>query len=123
MKISGIAAVITGGGSGIGAATARHLASLGAKVTVLDVNKDNAEAVAKEIGGLAVRADISRGDDVKAVAYAALDRFGGIDILVNNAGIGHKPQPLDTLTEEDFDALAGRIVDNVKKQTGGVLRG
>jgi len=52
-----------------------------------------------------VRTDVSRGDDVKALARAAIDRFGGIDILVNNAGIGHKPQPLDTLSEEDFDRI------------------
>ena len=59
MKISGISAVVTGGASGMGAATARHLASLGAKVALLDINAANCEAVAKEIGGGAFTCDIT----------------------------------------------------------------
>lgn len=105
MSLQGKIAVVTGGASGFGEGIARRFAADGAQVVIADLNGDAAEKLAKEIGGLAVRADISRGDDVKAVAYASLDRFGGIDILVNNAGIGHKPQPLDTLSEEDFDRI------------------
>ena len=55
MNIQGQAALVTGGGSGLGEATARELARLGAKVAVLDLNMDNAERVAKDIGGLAVK--------------------------------------------------------------------
>ncbi len=98
-------AVVTGGASGFGEGIARRFAADGAHVVIADLNEAAAEKLAGEIGGLAVRADVSLGDDVQAVARAALDRFGGIDILVNNAGIGHKPQPLDTLSEEDFDRI------------------
>jgi NAD(P)-dependent dehydrogenase (short-subunit alcohol dehydrogenase family) len=87
MKISGIAAVVTGGGSGIGAATARHLASLGAKVTVLDVNQANAEAVAKEIGGLAQLCDVTDAASVTSALAAATAKHGSARLVVNCAGI------------------------------------
>lgn len=105
MNLQDKVAVVTGGASGFGEGIARRFAADGAHVVIADLNEDAAKKLAQEIGGLAVRADVSRGDDVKAVARAALDRFGGIDILVNNAGIGHKPQPLDTLSEADFDRI------------------
>ena len=105
MRLQGKVAVVTGGASGFGEGIARRFAADGAHVVIADLNKDAAEKLANDIGGLAVRTDVSRGDDVKALARAAIDRFGGIDILVNNAGIGHKPQPLDTLSEEDFDRI------------------
>jgi NAD(P)-dependent dehydrogenase (short-subunit alcohol dehydrogenase family) len=87
MKISGIAAVVTGGGSGIGAATARNLAAQGAKVTVLDVNQANAEAVAKEIGGLALVCDVTNADSVQAALAAAAEKHGVARLVVNCAGI------------------------------------
>ncbi|MEP6829492.1 MAG: glucose 1-dehydrogenase [Rhizomicrobium sp.] len=105
MGLQGKVAVVTGGASGFGEGIARRFAAEGAHVVIADLNGEAAQKLAGEIGGLAVRADISRGADVKAVAKAAIDRFGGIDILVNNAGIGHKPQPLDTLSEDDFDRI------------------
>ncbi|MBT6909947.1 MAG: SDR family NAD(P)-dependent oxidoreductase, partial [Rhodospirillaceae bacterium] len=58
MQINGMAAVVTGGSSGLGAATSRHLAKLGAKVAILDVNMDQARSVAAEIGGIAVECDV-----------------------------------------------------------------
>ncbi len=105
MGLQGKVAVVTGGASGFGEGIARRFAAEGAHVVIADLNGEVAQKLAGEIGGLAVRADISHGADVKAVAKAAIDRFGGIDILVNNAGIGHKPQPLDTLSEDDFDRI------------------
>jgi len=59
MDIQGKAALVTGGGSGLGEATARELARLGAKVAVLDVNLDNAQRVASDIGGIAVQCDVT----------------------------------------------------------------
>jgi 3-oxoacyl-[acyl-carrier protein] reductase len=105
MGLQNKVAIITGGASGFGEGIARRFAAEGAHVVIADLNGEAAQKLAEGIGGLAVQADISRGLDVKAVAKAAIDRFGGIDILVNNAGIGHKPQPLDTLSEEDFDRI------------------
>jgi NAD(P)-dependent dehydrogenase (short-subunit alcohol dehydrogenase family) len=87
MKISGIAAVITGGGSGIGAAIARNLAAQGAKVAVLDVNTANAEAVALELGGLALTGDVTSADSVAAALAAAKAAHGAARLVVNCAGI------------------------------------
>lgn len=87
MKISEIAAVVTGGGSGIGAATARNLAAQGAKVTVLDVNQANAEAVAKEIGGLAQVCDVTDAESVQKALSAAAEKHGAARLVVNCAGI------------------------------------
>ncbi|CAN7708303.1 SDR family NAD(P)-dependent oxidoreductase [Aminobacter sp. LjRoot7] len=87
MDIKGVAAVITGGGSGLGAATARALAAKGAKVTVLDVNLDGAEAVAAEIGGLALTCDVTQESAADALDAAA-EKHGAARILVNCAGIG-----------------------------------
>lgn len=87
MQIAGQAALVTGGGSGIGADVARHLASLGAKVTVLDVNTDGAAAVAREIGGVAVACDISKPEAAEKAIADARTAHGPARILVNVAGI------------------------------------
>ncbi len=87
MQIQGVAAIVTGGGSGLGAATARMLAAAGAKVTVVDVKAAPAEAVAAEIGGFAVAADVTSGEAGEAAVKAARDRHGAARILVNCAGI------------------------------------
>src|ERR1700733_1502796 len=109
MKISGIAAVITGGGSGIGAATARHLASLGAKVTVLDVNQANAEAVAKEIGGLAQVCDVTDAASGKTPLAAATAKHGSARLAVNCAGIATASRILGRDGPHDLD-LFKRVV-------------
>src|ERR1700687_4626897 len=88
MQINGLAAVVTGGGSGLGAATAAHLASLGCRVTVVDINRAAAEAQAARIGGIGVAwavADAASGEAAFAVAAAGA---GAVRILVNCAGIG-----------------------------------
>jgi NAD(P)-dependent dehydrogenase (short-subunit alcohol dehydrogenase family) len=87
MNIEGMAAVVTGGGSGMGAETARHLAKAGAKVAVLDLNKANAEAVAKEIGGVAFECDVSNEASAKAALEGAKAKNGAVRILMNCAGI------------------------------------
>jgi NAD(P)-dependent dehydrogenase (short-subunit alcohol dehydrogenase family) len=87
MQIKGMAAVVTGGGSGMGADVARHLTALGAKVAVLDVNAQGAEAVAKEIGGVACTCDISKPDSAEAALAKAKAAHGPARILVNVAGI------------------------------------
>jgi NAD(P)-dependent dehydrogenase (short-subunit alcohol dehydrogenase family) len=87
MEIKGEAAIVTGGGSGIGADVARHLAKAGAKVAVLDVNREGAEAVAKEIGGLGLECDIASAASGEAAVAAATKAHGAARILVNVAGI------------------------------------
>ena len=88
MQIPGHTALVTGGGSGLGAAVARELARQGAKVAVLDVNAAGAEAVAAEIGGLALRCDITDSASVSAALDAAEAALGPARILMNIAGIG-----------------------------------
>ena len=88
MKISGMAALVTGGGSGLGAETARELARHGAKVAVLDINETAAKAVAAEIGGLALRCDITDSASVNAALDAAREAHGPARMLMNVAGIG-----------------------------------
>jgi 3-oxoacyl-[acyl-carrier protein] reductase len=132
MRLKGKVAVVTGGASGFGEGIVRRFASEGARVVIADLNGEAAQRIAKDIDGLAVRADISQGADVKTLAKAAADRFGDIDILVNNAGIGHRPQPLDTLPEEIFDRIlavnaksvflaAREIVPRMKARKQGVI--
>lgn len=88
MQISGHAALVTGGGSGLGEATARELARLGAKVAVLDVNADNARRVAADIGGLGLACDITDTTSMQAAIDAASAAHGPARILMNIAGIG-----------------------------------
>ncbi len=88
MKIQGQAALVTGGGSGLGEATARELARLGARVAVLDVNLDNARRVADDIGGLALQCDVTSADSVQAAIEAAAAAHGPARILMQIAGIG-----------------------------------
>ena len=86
-RLDGRVAVITGGGSGIGRATALRLREEGARVVVVDLDTDAAEAVAKEVGGLSITADVTDEDAVRSMYSIAHDAYGSIDIAFNNAGI------------------------------------
>ncbi len=88
MDVRGQAAVVTGGGSGLGAATAIRLTEAGARVAVLDVNMGAAQAVAAETGGLAIACDVSDPDSAAAALAKASAAHGPARILVNCAGIG-----------------------------------
>ncbi len=88
MKIQGHAALVTGGGSGLGEATARELARLGAKVAVLDINAAQAEKVAADIGGIACPCDITQSDSLQAAIDKAAAAHGPARILMSIAGIG-----------------------------------
>ena len=105
MRLDGKTALVTGAGSGFGAGIARKFAAEGARVVVADINSDAAHSVAAEIGGIAVMVDVSDNASVAALAYEAADALGDIDILVNNAGITHLPQPLEEVSEADFDRV------------------
>jgi len=88
MKIQGQAALVTGGASGLGAETARALASRGAKVAVLDRNAEGARQVAQEIGGIGIGCDITSTDSVLAALAEARAAHGPARLLMNIAGIG-----------------------------------
>jgi NAD(P)-dependent dehydrogenase (short-subunit alcohol dehydrogenase family) len=87
MDVKGLAAIVTGGGSGLGAETARQLAAAGAKVTVLDVNGEAAAAVAKETGGLGLACDVGSAEAAEAAVAEARQAHGPCRVLVNCAGI------------------------------------
>lgn len=99
-------ALVTGAGSGIGRAIAERLAAEGACVVVADLNLDGAEKVAASLGGpdvaVAVRADVTSEDDVRAMVDAAALAFGGVDLVVNNAGLSISKPLLET-TARDWD--------------------
>src|SRR5215213_9566204 len=88
MQLKDQAAIVTGGASGLGAATARRLAAQGAKVAVCDLNAQLAESVAAEIGGVAVICDVSDSASAEAAVAAAAAAHGPARVLVNCAGIG-----------------------------------
>lgn len=88
MDLQGQAALVTGGGSGLGEATARELARQGAKVAILDLNVANASRVAEEIGGLALACDVSNPDSMAEAIEKAAEAHGPARILMQIAGIG-----------------------------------
>ena len=108
MKLSGTAALVSGGASGLGAETAAHLAAAGARVAILDVNETLARKVASEIGGLAVPCDVADGASAEAALAVAAKAHGPARVLVHCAGIAaaqrivgrNGPMPL-----EDFERV------------------
>jgi NAD(P)-dependent dehydrogenase (short-subunit alcohol dehydrogenase family) len=108
--LTGRAALVTGGSRGLGRAMARVFAEAGADVFISSRHEDELRSAAMEIGrGLDVRvewaaADMTRRDDVKRLADAAVQRLEKIDILVNNAGF-NVPQPIDQIDDETWDRL------------------
>ena len=106
--LAGRIALVTGGGSGIGKATAARLAAEGACVVVADRDADSAAKAAAELGSadvaVAVRADVTSEDEIAAAFAAAALAFGGVDLLVNNAGLSIS-KPLTETTAADWDLL------------------
>ena len=131
--LDGKVALITGAGSGIGAAMAKLFAHEGAKIGVADIDADNGRMVADEIqssGGesIFIHADVAKSVDIKAMIDQTLQTFGRIDILCNNAGI--LGQPLEGLTEErwrmEIDIMltgpfiaSQYVIPIMRKQGGG----
>jgi NAD(P)-dependent dehydrogenase (short-subunit alcohol dehydrogenase family) len=115
--LAGSVVAITGGGRGIGAATAEVLARRGAKVAIGDLDLDVAEATAQRIGGgtVAVRLDVTDPKSFASFLDETEEKLGPLDVLINNAGI----MPLATLLEED-DAMTARMLDlNVRALISG----
>jgi len=92
-RLAGKRALITGGGAGLGAQMARRFHEEGAEVLVNDLHLETAEAVAKEVGGSALAADVSDSGAVREMFERIGDEFGRLDVLVNNAGIGVEGNP------------------------------
>ena len=102
-------AVITGGASGIGYATAQRFVEEGAKVVIVDLNEEIGKKVAKELGGIFVKANVTSEEDVARMYKVAFDEYGRIDIAFNNAGIS--PPEDDSILTTGIDAW--RLVQEV----------
>jgi NAD(P)-dependent dehydrogenase (short-subunit alcohol dehydrogenase family) len=130
-------AIITGGSTGLGKATAELLATEGAKVVIADIQDQIGQAVADEIkgaGGISAyfHMDVTSEDQVKQVMAAVYSQFGSLDILVNNAGITGAPLPTHEITSEEWDKVLGvdakgvffctkHAVPYMKKSGGGSI--
>lgn len=111
-RFSGKTIVITGGGSGLGRATAVRLASEGAQLTLVDISedglRDSVEAVraaAADASVITVVADVSKEADVEAYVAATIEKFGAIDGFFNNAGIEGKQNPTESYTNDEFQRV------------------
>ena len=110
MNLTSKIAIVTGGASGFGAATALRLAQAGASVMVADLNAQGAQAMAEQIvaaGGQAssVGADVSDKASFEHMVKQTKKVFGGLDILVNNAGTTHRNKPALQVSEDEFDRV------------------
>jgi 3-hydroxybutyrate dehydrogenase len=115
VDLDGRTALVTGAASGIGAACARRLATAGAKVTVLDVDRQGAERVAAEVGGTALVADLAAPRDWDGLDLAA-------DVLVNNAGMQHVA-PVEAFPPERFQAMVAVMLEAPFRLARAVLPG
>ena len=121
MEIRGKTFLITGGASGLGAATARILSQAGGHAVIADVDAQHGEAVAKELDGRFVKVDVTKSDDVKAALTVAQDTFGGLHGVVNCAGIGVASRVLGKSGPHPLD-LFERVIDVNLIGTFNVIR-
>jgi len=134
MRLREKVAIVTGGASGFGEGIARKFVTEGAHVLIADRDGAAGERAARALGAHvhSVAADVSKASDVKAMVEAAQQHYGGLDIIVNNAGVGHLPQPLEDLAEDEFDRIvavnmkaiylvAREVVPRFKAQRSGVI--
>ena len=137
MRLDGRVAVVTGGGSGIGAATALAMAKEGARVVVVDLNEASAKSTVEQIekaGGqaVAVRADVTRAADNQTIVKKAVATWGRLDVFFANAGLPQSPQNVEEVDETIFDRIMAVNVKGVwlgakyalpvmKKQRRGVF--
>ena len=116
-------AIVTGAGSGFGAAIARAYVAAQAKVVLADLRPEAAQAVAGELGAnaMAVGCDVSRFDQVQAMVRQCVEHFGVPDIVVNNAGTTHRNQSMLDVDEETFDRLFNVNVKSIYHMTRAVV--
>jgi NAD(P)-dependent dehydrogenase (short-subunit alcohol dehydrogenase family) len=126
IDLSGKTAIITGGGSGIGAGIARLFGALGANLVIADIEVETAEKVTAELDGagypvLLTQVDVQDAQQVNALVEQAVARFGAVDILVNSAGVGTLSSIVDML-EEEWDWVLGVNLKGTFLCTRAVVR-
>ena len=106
-RLDGKVAVITGGASGMGEATAHRFVEEGARIVICDLQVEKGEALARKLGAdcTFVRADVSSSEDVRGLVRTAIDRHGRLDVMYNNAGIGGGEGSIVDCSEETFDRI------------------
>lgn len=125
-NLKGRSALVTGGSRGLGKAMARGFAECGAKVMICSRHEEELQAAVREISeGLDadvrhVVTDMSKRDEVDALAAAALEAFGTVDILVNNAGV-NTPQPIDEITDEAWDRVLEINLTSIMRLTRALV--
>ncbi len=112
-RVKGKVALVTGGADGIGAAAARLLAAEGAAVVVTDINREGAEALADEIGGLGIAHDAGSEAEWHHAIRLVTERYGRLDVLVNNAGIGAGLGDIEHQTLDDYHKVMRVTCDSV----------
>lgn len=114
-RLEGKVAAITGGASGIGAATVRGFVAEGAKVLVADLDQAKGRALADELGPATafLHTDVSKEEDVAAMIAETTDRFARIDVLFNNAGFGGALGPIESTTVADYDLTMDVLLKSV----------
>jgi 2-dehydro-3-deoxy-L-rhamnonate dehydrogenase (NAD+) len=125
-SMAGKVAVVTGGGQGIGEAICRRLAAAGAKVGVFDMSKENAERVAKDIGGVPMVGDLTKEADLERVFAEVVKAAGPVDVLVNNAGVASRKGrdvPIWESVREDWEYVMGINVTGLVLCCKAVLPG
>jgi 3-oxoacyl-[acyl-carrier protein] reductase len=123
MRLAHKIALVTGAASGFGAEIARTFAREGARVALLDLNRDGVQQVAAAIGGeaLPLAGDVTSARDVTAAVEASLARYGRLDIVVNNAGWSHRNRPLLEVSEAEFDKVYAVNVKSIYLMTQAVV--
>ena len=133
-ELEGKVAVVTGGASGIGAATVRLFVEEGARVVIADMQRERGEGLAKELGAAAafVSCEVRQEDQVQAAIDAAVQRWGRLDCIFNNAGFGGALGPIEEISADEFDLTFDVLVKGVflgikravpvmRKQGGGSI--
>ena len=134
-KLDGKVALITGGASGIGAATVRMFAAEGARVLIADMQEDKGQDIAEELGEQAVfhQVNVTQEAEVKAAIDAAVERWGRLDCIFNNAGFGGALGPIESISVEDYDMTFDVLLKGVflgikhaapimkKQQSGSII--
>tara|TARA_B100002051_G_scaffold10026_1_gene8554 strand:+ start:51 stop:791 length:741 start_codon:yes stop_codon:yes gene_type:complete len=105
MRLKNKIAIITGAASGFGKGIAEKFSKEGAKLILVDINKDLLEKVSKDLNQDYLHTDVASSSSMQQLANYVLKKYESIDIMVNNAGITHLPKPLEQVSEEEFDKV------------------
>ena len=105
MRLNNKTAIITGSASGFGKGIAKKFTEEGANLLMVDINSKLLKKVSKNLSQDYFVADVSKASDFNSLFKYALKKFNFVDIFVNNAGVTHKPKPMETVTENEFDRV------------------